>query len=136
MTNQKVLTCTFGDYVEAYKGTTNTSRTRSAACIALYPTGNSIGSWVLWKIDTRIRVHRSNMQKLVTMEKIINIMNAASQEERVQDVRIRGMPLIDPVNIPEEILGENPEENPAEIQNDNPEENQVEGSNQNYYQVG
>ncbi len=76
------------------------------------------------------------MQKLVTMEKIINIMNAASQEERVQDVRIRGMPLIDPVNIPEEILGENPEENPAEIQNDNPEENQVEGSNQNYYQVG
>jgi hypothetical protein len=45
---KRELTYAFGD-VEAYEGTTNTSRARSAACIALYPTGNSIGSWVVWK---------------------------------------------------------------------------------------
>jgi hypothetical protein len=37
---KKELTYAFSDYVEAYKGTTNTSRARSAACIALFPTGN------------------------------------------------------------------------------------------------
>jgi hypothetical protein len=52
---RKELRFAFGDYVEAYEGTTNTSRVRSTACIALYPAGNSIGSWVLWKIDTRSR---------------------------------------------------------------------------------
>jgi len=46
----------FGDYVEAYKGTDNTSGARSAACIALCPVGNSTGSWILWKMDTRVRV--------------------------------------------------------------------------------
>jgi hypothetical protein len=123
---KKELTCAFGDYVESYEGTTNMSRARSAACLALYPMGNSIGSWVLWKIDTRSRVRRSNVQKLVTTEKIINIMNAVAQEERVQDVCITEMLQNDPVNIPEEIPGENPEEIPAEIQNDNQEENQLE----------
>jgi hypothetical protein len=123
---RKELTCAFGDYVEAYKGTTNTSRERSAACIALYPTGNSIGSWVLWKIDTRSRVRRSNMQKLVTTGKIINIMNAISQEERVQDVRVAEMPQNDPPNIPQEIPGENLEEIPGETHNENSEESPVE----------
>ena len=35
----------FGDYVEAYEGTTNTSRPHSSACIALYPANNAAGSW-------------------------------------------------------------------------------------------
>jgi hypothetical protein len=60
---KKELTYAFGDYVEAYEGTTNTSKARSSACIALFPTGNAIGSWVLWKIDTRSHVRRSNMEK-------------------------------------------------------------------------
>jgi hypothetical protein len=64
----------FGDYVEAYEGTTNTSRPRSSACIALYPANNAAGSWQLFKIDTRTRVRRSNMVKLVTGELIIKAM--------------------------------------------------------------
>jgi hypothetical protein len=58
---KKELMYAFGDYVEAYEGITNTSRVRSASFIALFPTGNSIGTWVLWKIDTRSHVRRSNM---------------------------------------------------------------------------
>jgi hypothetical protein len=85
---RKELMFAFGDYVEAYEGTTNTSRARSAACIALFPTGNSIGTWVLWKIDTRSHVRRSNMVKLVTTDNIISIMNAVASEER-EDAQVR-----------------------------------------------
>ena len=49
----KEFSIAFGDYVEAYEGMDNTSGVRSAACIALCPVGNSTGSWMLWKLDTR-----------------------------------------------------------------------------------
>jgi len=71
----------FGDYVEAYEGTTNTSRPRSSACIALYPANNAAGSWQLFKIDTHTRVRRSNMVKLVTGELIIQAMNNIANKE-------------------------------------------------------
>jgi hypothetical protein len=70
----------FGDYVEAYEGTDNMSGARSAACIALSPVGNSTGSWILWKMDTRVRVRRTNFQKLVTSELVINQLNALARE--------------------------------------------------------
>jgi hypothetical protein len=53
---KKELLMAFGDYVEAYEGTDNTSCARSSACIALYPVGNSTRSWVLWKIAMKSRV--------------------------------------------------------------------------------
>jgi hypothetical protein len=77
---KKELLVAFGDYVEAYEGTDNTLRARSSACIALYPVGNSIGSWVLWKIETRSRVRRSNVTKLVTSDLIKQAMNALTRE--------------------------------------------------------
>jgi hypothetical protein len=49
---KKELLLAFGNYVEAYEGTDNTSAARSAACIALYPANNVSGSWVLWKLET------------------------------------------------------------------------------------
>ena len=49
---KKEFCLAFGDYIEAYEGTTNTSKARSSACIALYPTADSTGAWMLWKIDT------------------------------------------------------------------------------------
>jgi len=58
---KKELLLAFGDYVEAYEGTDNTSRARSSAGIALYPASNAAGSWILWKIETRTRVRRSNV---------------------------------------------------------------------------
>jgi len=78
---RKELQLAFGDYVEAYEGTTNTMAQRSSACIALHPAANSTGSWILWKIETKSRVRRSNMVKLVTSETIIKTMNAIAQEE-------------------------------------------------------
>jgi hypothetical protein len=123
---RKELTCVFGDYVEAYEGTTNTSRARCAACIALYPAGNSIGSWVLWKIDTRSRVRRSNVAKLVTTEKIISIMNAVAQEEYLEDVWAMETPQSDAVETPAEMPEENPERNLVETQDGDPEENPLE----------
>jgi hypothetical protein len=78
---QKELQLAFGDYVEAYEGTTNTKAQRSSACIALHPAANSTGSWILWKIETKSRVRRSNMVKLVTSETIIKTMNAIAQEK-------------------------------------------------------
>ncbi len=44
------------------------------------PCGNSTGSWILWKMNTRVRVRRTNFQKLVTSELVINQMNALAQE--------------------------------------------------------
>jgi hypothetical protein len=79
---RKELLVAFGDYVEAYEGTDNTSHARSSACIALYPVGNSMGSWVLWKIETRSRVRHSNMTKLVTSDLIKQAMNVLTREGR------------------------------------------------------
>jgi hypothetical protein len=47
---KKEFRLAFGDYVEAYEGTTNTMTARSTACVALCPTNNSTGAWVLWKL--------------------------------------------------------------------------------------
>jgi hypothetical protein len=56
----KELCLAFGDYVESYEGMTKTSKARSSACIALYPTANLNGAWVLWKIDSKTRVRYTN----------------------------------------------------------------------------
>jgi hypothetical protein len=112
----KELTVAFGDYVEAYEGTDNTSGAHSSACVALCPVGNSTGSWTLWKIDTRVRVRRTNFKRLVTSELVINSMNALAreyEEERLQ-------PVIEEITEQQsaevELEIENPEEIPEESQ--------------------
>jgi hypothetical protein len=80
---KKELSMAFGDYVESYEGTDNTSRARSSACIALYPTANSTGAWVLWKVESQMRVRRTNYVKLVTSQQLIDAINQiAITEER------------------------------------------------------
>jgi hypothetical protein len=122
---KKELMYAFGDYVRAYEGTTNTSRARSSACIALYPVGNSTGSWAFWKNDTRSRVRRTNMEKLVTSERIINIMNAFATEEREVDQGDRTATEENQAGVPGqaqvETEVEHPVANPADIQDENPE---------------
>ncbi len=78
---KKELQLAFGDYVEAYEGTDNTSHARSAACIVLYPANNAAGSWVLWKVETQSRVRRSNLEKLVTSDLIVQTMNTIARSE-------------------------------------------------------
>jgi hypothetical protein len=78
---KKELKVAFGDYVEAYEGTDNTSRARSAACIALYPANNAAGSWILWKIDTRSKVRRTNFEKLVTTDLVKETLGRIVEEQ-------------------------------------------------------
>jgi hypothetical protein len=58
--------------------------------------------WVLWKIDTRSRVRRSNIEKLVTTERITNIINAVRAEEHEQEDGQRGRNASDPAEDPVE----------------------------------
>jgi hypothetical protein len=81
--SEKELHSAFRDYVGVYEGTTDTMVARSAACIALHPAANVMGSWVLWKIEARSRVRCSNM-KFVTTKSIVNAMNAiASKDDEI-----------------------------------------------------
>jgi hypothetical protein len=138
---QKELRFTFGDNVEAHEGTDNTSRPRSAACIALFPVGNSTGSWQLFKIASHTRVRRTNVVKLVTSGLVIDAMNAIAEEEAeamnggrgILDVsddqqsannEAEGMET--PNGNPEEIRPEVQQEIPTAIPPDNPEEDQEE----------
>jgi hypothetical protein len=68
----------------ASEGTTYNMAEHSTACIALFPEANSMGSWVLWKIDMRSKVRRSNVVKLVTTDAIISSMNVIAEEDTVQ----------------------------------------------------
>ena len=81
---KKELQLAFGDHMEASEGTTYNMAEHSTACIALFPEANSMGSWVLWKIDMRSKVRRSNVVKLVTTDAIISSMNVIAEEDTVQ----------------------------------------------------
>jgi hypothetical protein len=76
---KKELNLSFGDYVEAYKSTDNTSAARSAACIALYPITNAASSWILWKLETNCNVQGTRFVKLVTTEAVINKVNRIAE---------------------------------------------------------
>jgi hypothetical protein len=123
----KELTIAFGDYVEAYEGTDNTSEARSAACMALCPAGSSSGSWILWKMNTCMRVHHNNFHKLVTMELVISVMNTIAQQYEHKELKKitaeiteQQRPEVVPqVGIPQE----NHEENQGESQAGDQEEN-------------
>jgi len=79
---KRELSLAFGDYVEVHNGTTNTSKERSIPCIALYPLGNSTGSWLFWSISTRSYVRRSTWVKMVTTQLVTTAMDSdAIQEE-------------------------------------------------------
>jgi hypothetical protein len=84
---KKELSLAFGDYVEVHNGTTNTSKERSIPCIALYPLGNSTGSWLFWSISTRSYVRRSNWVKMITTSLVTTAMDGdAAQESALQRV--------------------------------------------------
>jgi hypothetical protein len=82
---KKELSLAFGDYVESYKGTDNMSRACSSACIALYPMANSTGAWVLWKVESKMRVRRTNYTKLVTSQTLIDAINQIALSEERQE---------------------------------------------------
>jgi hypothetical protein len=97
----KELALAFGDYVEVYDGTDNTSRPRSIPCIALYPCANSTGSWEFMNLLTKRKVRRSQWKLMMTNELIVNTMNAFDSDDHVDLANIDGA-----VGDPENIAGE------------------------------
>jgi hypothetical protein len=100
------------------------SGARSAACIALCPVGNSTGSWTLWKMDIMAQVRRTNFQKLVTSELVINQMNALAdeyEEDQLHPVILPEITEQQSTEVEEEVrnLDGNPEEIPTvEVENE------------------
>ena len=60
---KKEFSLSFGDYVELHNGTDNTSKERSVGAIALFPIGNSTGSWQFWCFGTRSYVRLNPLIK-------------------------------------------------------------------------
>ncbi len=74
---RKELSLAFGDYVELYKGTDNTSRERSTPCIlALYPVGNATGAWQFWNLRLGRYMRHSTWVKMRTNTLIVDTVNA------------------------------------------------------------
>ncbi len=68
----------FGDYCECKdpQATSNSAVTdRTEPCIALYPTGNSNGSWYFFNLATQKRVRRTQWRLMVTNKIVIDFMN-------------------------------------------------------------
>jgi hypothetical protein len=85
---KKELGLAYGDYCECYIPNVvskNAFKPRTEPCIALYPTGNANGSWVFLNIKTKRRVRRTNWQKMVTTELVIDTMNEFSKSEEDAD---------------------------------------------------
>jgi hypothetical protein len=74
----------FGDYVEAdtLDPTTNGMESRTEGCIALYPTGNSNGSWRFLNLGTNQYVTRYKWKKLPTPPAVIERINRLAANER------------------------------------------------------
>jgi hypothetical protein len=78
---KKELNLGFGYSSGVFYGTNNTYTSRTIPCIALYPCCNSTGSWEFMSLTTKKRIHHSQWQHMVTMELIVNAMNAFDEEE-------------------------------------------------------
>ena len=73
----------FGCYCETHRPTNvsnNACDPRTEACLALYPTNNSNGSWVFLNISSRRLVTRSNWKVLNMPQTIIDALNAIAAD--------------------------------------------------------
>ena len=86
---KKELGIAYGDYCECYVPnvvSNDATAARTEPCIALYPTGNANGSWHFLNIRTKRRVRRSNWDKMVTSELVVNTMSEFSRSEEDAEV--------------------------------------------------
>jgi hypothetical protein len=82
---RKELGLSFGDYVECYDPkalSKNAEKDRTEPCIALFPTANCNGSWWMFNMKTTTRIRRSQWQKMVTTQLVMDTMNSITKAER------------------------------------------------------
>lgn len=85
------------------------SRSRTIPCIALYPCGNSIGSWEFMSLNTKTHVRRLQWKLMQTVKAIIDMMNGFDEAQAVplplamgQEEKQQEQPVIEEVKEPEE----------------------------------
>ena len=74
----KYIQClNFGDYVQAHIPDTiiNTNKSRTTGVTALYPSGNTQGSWYVMSLDTGRRIHRYQWDVLPISKCVIDRVN-------------------------------------------------------------
>jgi hypothetical protein len=76
---KKEFRAAFGDYVEAYRPRVQSNavdQPRSEACIALYPSANLNGSWILYSLVSHSRVRRTNFKVMKMNDHVLNSVKA------------------------------------------------------------
>lgn len=101
---KKEFSLSFGDYVELYNGTTNTSAERSVGGIALYPLGNSTGSWQFWCFASKSYVRRSSWTKMVTTDVIQRTMSALALQDPLATETTPIFNAISPVGVADTVI--------------------------------
>jgi hypothetical protein len=79
----------FGDYVEAYnpraeQQSNNIYTQRTEPCIALYPSANKNGSWVLYNLRSKTYMRRAQWKKLPVSEVVIAQMTESAGPTAVE----------------------------------------------------
>jgi hypothetical protein len=95
----------FGDYVECYdpKVRSNSMKARTEPCIALYPSANISGSWVMWSLGSETYVRRTHWRKLPVSELVIRKMNELAGTSKIAKVEAETIePKIEEVEEPKE----------------------------------
>jgi hypothetical protein len=87
----KDMNLCFGDCVELYNHEcvkNNAMQSRSDTCIALFPAGNTYGSWYFMNISTKRLVCRTNWKKIFTSRLIIETMNKFADDRTLVSLEI------------------------------------------------
>jgi hypothetical protein len=98
----------FGDYVEAYNPKAHARSNdvfvpRTEPCIALFPVVNTNGSWVMYNLNTKAYVRRSQWRKCATTDHVINVMNQLAGETGVRAADIAVEKVREAVEITERV---------------------------------
>jgi hypothetical protein len=98
----------FGDYVEAYNPKAHAKSNdvfvpRTEPCIALFPVMNANGSWVMFNLNTKAYVRRSQWRKCATTDNVINIMNQLAGETGVMAADIAAEQVGEEIDITERV---------------------------------
>ncbi len=80
----------FGDYIEVYIGTDNTSKAHSRGYNAQYLTENSTGAWIFLYIAKKSYISRTNVMKMVKMELVCKEMNNLAAVEKRMCLPVEG----------------------------------------------
>jgi hypothetical protein len=89
----------FGDYVKAnnprcQQESNNVMLVRTEPCITLYPSANRNGSWVLYNLNTKTYVRRTQWKKVPTSQLVINQMNELSGKGGISLADLEAIPIL------------------------------------------